>query len=71
LPAEPATTAFVPAVVELSPLPDPASARRARHRRRASTAAVELEIDCVAVKIARGANASVITAVIEALKATR
>ena len=32
---------------------------------------VELEIDDVAVKIGRGANAGVITALIEALKATR
>ena len=32
---------------------------------------VELEIDDVAVKIGRGANAGVISAVIEALKATR
>jgi transposase len=67
LSAAPATTAFVPAVVELSPQQDPAPARRARRRRRASTAAVELEIDGVAVKIARGADASVISAVIEAL----
>ena len=34
-------------------------------------AAVELEIDGVAVKIGRGADAGVIAAVIEALKATR
>jgi transposase len=69
--AEPAIATFMPAVVELGPQPDPAPARRARRRRRAPTAAVELEIDGVAVKIARGADASVIAAVIEALKATR
>ena len=62
---------FVPAVVELSAQPDPAPTRRVRRRRRAPTAAVELEIDGVAVKIARGADAGVIAAVIEALKATR
>jgi transposase len=68
---EPATATFVPAVVEPGILPDPAPARRSRRRRRNTTAAVELEIDGVAVKIARGADASVIAAVIEALKAPR
>ena len=71
LSAEPATTAFVPAVVEPSKRPEPAAARRTRRRRRATAAAVELEIDGVAVKIARGADAGVIAAVIEALKAPR
>ncbi|MBB3376971.1 hypothetical protein FHT48_004432 [Novosphingobium sp. BK280] len=48
------------------------SPKRRPHRRRRSTgAAVELEIDGVAVKIGRGADAGVIAAVIEALKATR
>jgi transposase len=62
---------FVPAVVEPVTRSDPAPARRARRRQRATTTAVELEIDGVAVKIARGADASVIAAVIEALKAPR
>ena len=69
--AELAAATFVPAVVELSLRPDPAPAQRARRRRRAPAAAVELVIDGVAVKIARGADASLIAAVIEALKATR
>lgn len=69
--AEAVAATFVPAVVELGAQPDPAPARRARRRRRAPTAAVELEIDGVAVKIARGTDAGVIAAVIEALKATR
>ncbi len=65
-------TAFVPAVIESGGVPNPAPARRtSRRRRRAANAAVELEIDGVAVKIARGADAGVIAAVIEALKATR
>ena len=68
---EPDATAFVPAVIELGAVPSPASVRRARRRRRATAAAVELEIDGVAVKIAHGADAGVISAVIEALKATR
>ncbi len=63
---------FVPAVIE--PEADPALARakpgKAR-RRRGASAAVELEIDGVAVRIARGADAGVIAAVIDALKTTR
>ena len=69
--AEPEAAAFVPAVIEPGAASDPAPVRRARRRRRATVAAVELEIDGVAVKIARGADAVVIGAVIEALKATR
>jgi transposase len=61
----------VPAVIEPSATPDPVPARRARRRRRVKGAAVELEIDGVAVKIAHGADRGLITAVIEALKATR
>jgi transposase len=68
--AEAEVAAFVPAVIEPGAVPDPAPARRAS-RRRTATAAIELEIDGVAVKIARGADAGVIAAVIEALKATR
>ena len=63
---------FVPAVI--APEADPALARakpgKAR-RRRGSSAAIELEIDGVAVKIARGADAGVIAAVIDALKGAR
>ena len=69
--AEPLSTMFVPAVVEPATRPEPAASRRTRRSRRATAAAVELEIDGVAVKIARGADAGVITAVIETLKALR
>ena len=66
---------FVPAVIEphRSPVaPRPVRGRRKRRARRAQeAAAVELEIDGVAVKIARGADAGVIAAVIDALKTTR
>jgi transposase len=63
---------FVPAVIE----PEPAATleparRRARPARFAEATAVELVIDGVAVKIARGADAGVIRAVIDALKTTR
>jgi transposase len=68
----PAVPAFVPAVVE-PPAADESipTAMRRKKRRRSKASAVELEIDGVAVKISRGADADVIAAVIEALKATR
>lgn len=73
LPIAPAPAAmFVPAVIEPVPPNDAApAAARARRRRRFHASAVELEIDGVAVKIAHGADRGLITAVIEALKATR
>jgi transposase len=67
---EPAPS-FVPAVIEVAPSSDAAPAVRRSRRRRSQASAVELEIDGVAVKIARGADAGLIAAVIEALKATR
>jgi transposase len=67
---EPDAPAFVPAVIEPS-VPVPVPVRRPRRRRRAKGAAVELEIDGVAVKIGHGADAGMIAAVIEALRATR
>lgn len=71
LPAAPSPS-FVPAVIEPPPMDEPVpAAKRSRPRRRSKTSAVELEIDGVAVKIGRGADAGVITAVIEALRATR
>lgn len=66
---EPEALAFVPALIEPSSVPDPAPSRRTR--RRITDAAVELVIDGVAVKIGRGADTGMITAVINALKATR
>lgn len=66
---------FVPAVVEpvsiavAEELPSPAKRRRTRRWR--GTAAVELDIDGVSVKIGHGADAQVIAAVIEALKTPR
>lgn len=70
--ALPVVPAFVPAVVEVAPADDPVpTARRPKKRRRSKASAVELEIDGVAVKISRGADAGVIAAVIEALKRAR
>jgi transposase len=68
LPPEPAEVpAFVPAVIEPVTHTDSTPPKR-RRPRRLSHAAVELEIDGVAVKIARGADATLIGAVIDALK---
>lgn len=75
--ADPAAKAeavmFVPAMIEAdAPAPaKPALRRHSQRRRHAKQAAVELEIDGVAVKIAHGTDASLIGAVIDALKATR
>jgi transposase len=67
---------FVPALIEPAVVPiateRPASQKRRRTRRaRSIGTAVELEIDGVAVKIAQGADAKVIAAVIDALKTAR
>ncbi len=60
---------FVSAVIEPEPVTAAVVApRKKRTRRVRSAAAVELVIDGVAVKIARGADATVIAAVIDALK---
>ncbi|MBC2662460.1 transposase [Novosphingobium flavum] len=67
-----AVPAFVPAIVDAVVADEPAPAiQRPKRRRRSKASAVELEIDGVAVKISRGADAGVIAAVIEALRATR
>ena len=64
---------FVPAVIDTEPMAatQPAPRKKRSRRARAEAAAVELTIDGVAVKIARGADAGVIAAVIDALKTVR
>ena len=66
---------FVPAVIDLQSAPAaverPPAVRKRRTRRAREATAVELEIDGVSVKIARGADAGVIAAVIDALKTAR
>lgn len=66
---------FVPAIIEVdpqsSPTPSSSMKRRRARRPRHTETAVELEIDGVAVKIARGADAKVIAAMIDALKTAR
>ena len=72
LPSAPPPASFVPAVVDPFAASDPSpTSRRRRKRRRLNAGAVELEIDGVSVTIGRGADAEVIGAVIEALRATR
>ena len=69
--AEPEAAMFVPAMIEAEAPAKPAPRRRSHGRRHTKQAAVELEIDGVAVKIAQGADAIVIGAVIEALRRAR
>lgn len=64
--------AFVPAVVTPPP-PEPTPARPARPRKRKATrdaGVIELEIDGIAMRVGRGADAKTVAAVIRALKAT-
>jgi len=63
---------FVPALVEAAAADEPVpTARGPNKRRRSKVSAVELEIDGVAAKLSRSADASEIATVIEALKAIR
>lgn len=61
---------FVPAVVTASP-PEPAPARPARPRKRKTAGGSGvLEIDGIAMRVGRGADAKTVAAVIRALRAT-
>lgn len=62
---------FVPAVV-VAPIPEPAAKRSPIRKRKAAREAgvIELEIDGVAMRVGRGADAKTVAAVIRALKAT-
>lgn len=76
-PVEPVETPlFVPAVIEEAAVPAPVSAVRTvrrprRARRSASAAPIEVSMDGISVRIARGADATLIAAVLDALKAGR
>jgi len=77
------TPLFVPAVIAEAaasahavPLPAPVSASRSagrprRARRGASAAPIEVSMDGISVRIGRGADATLIAAVLDALKAGR
>jgi len=59
-----AVPAFVPAVVDAVAAGEfPPAIQRPKERRRSKASTVELEIDGVAVKMSRGADAGVIAAV--------
>jgi transposase len=63
---------FVPAVVA-PPLPEPAAKRFTRPRKQKAArdaGVIELEIDGIAMRVGRGADARTVAAVIRALKAT-
>jgi transposase len=62
---------FVPAVVP-APKPEPAGKQQPQRKRKAARDAgvIELEIDGVAMRVGRGADAKTVAAVIRALKAT-
>jgi transposase len=67
-PAPPMT--FVPALIEPPALPAPPRPKRPRQRgRRRGDGGIELEIDGVVMRVARGADAKTVAAVIRALKA--
>lgn len=70
--AQQEAAAFVPAVVTAVP-PEPAPKRPARPRKRKAArdaGVIELEIDGIAMRVGRGADAKTVAAVIRALKAT-
>jgi transposase len=65
------TPAFVPAVVSATPEPVAKPLSRTRRQKAVRDAGViELEIDGIAMRVGRGADARTVTAVIRALKAT-
>ncbi|NKB84708.1 transposase family protein [Brucella grignonensis] len=64
--------AFVPAVLTAAP-PEPTPTRPVQPRKRKATrdaGVIELEIDGIAMRVGRGADAKTVAAVIRALKAT-
>jgi transposase len=64
---------FAPVVLEPTPTPrTPPEQKAARRRsRRIQVGGIELEIDGVAVRVERGADAKTVAAIIRALKASR
>jgi transposase len=65
-------SAFVPVVVS-APTPEPIAVRSTQQRKQKAVrgaGVIELEIDGVAVRVGRGADAGTVAAVIHALKAT-
>jgi transposase len=76
IPAAPEPQMFVPAVVTPSSSPPELSPRQRRHVRKGpegaeSSGIIQLEINGVAVRVSRGADAATVAAVIRALKTCR
>jgi transposase len=71
----PTELTFAPVVVEpalaAEPQTTPAPKAARRRNRRSQAGGIELEIDGVAVRVERGANAKTVAAIIRALKASR
>ncbi len=71
----PAELTFAPVVMEPAPAAEPrtpAEPKATRRRsRRSQAGGIELEIDGVAVRVERGADAKTVAAIIRALKASR
>ena len=73
--AEPSPGAFVPVVVDAPPVREAlalkSKPKRRRRRRLAREGGIELEINGVAVRVERGAEAKTVAAVIQALQGSR
>lgn len=69
--AEASVASFVPVVVEAPIVEPPPAPKPKARRRRAREGLIELEIDGVAVRVGRGAEAKTVAAVIQALKGAR
>ena len=69
--AEPSPGAFVPVVVDAPPVREALAVKSKRRRRLAREGGIELEINGVAVRVERGAEAKTVAAVILALQGSR
>lgn len=69
--ARKAGAAFVPVLVDPPAPPETAPAKPKVRRRRGGDGLIELEIDGVAVRVGRGAEAKTVAAVIQALRGAR
>ena len=69
--AEPSPGAFVPVVVDAPPVREVLAVKPKRRRRLSREGGIELEINGVAVRVERGAEAKTVAAVIQALQGSR
>ena len=66
---EPGASAFVPVIVDPASAPAVPQPKRLHRQRRGGEGSIELEISGITVRVARGADANTVAAVIRALKA--